>query len=107
MASNEFRSRRGNPDAPAWLDRSAFEFTFTLSLSASTVIIETAAWLASGAATSPIGDPITDFGRNKPARERPPFFMPLPIFRSMIEAEEAVEEMDRLSVDPVKILVPE
>jgi hypothetical protein len=50
---------------------------------------------------------MTDFGLNKPLIDLPPFFMPLPIFRSIMDAEDAVDEIDRLSVDPVKPPCPE
>jgi hypothetical protein len=43
---------------------------------------------------------MTDFGLNRPLIDLPPFFIPEPIFRSIMDAEEAVDEMDRLSVDP-------
>jgi hypothetical protein len=44
----------------------------------------------------------TDLGRNMPTKDRVDLFIPLPIFRSIIEAEEAVDDTDRLSFDPVK-----
>lgn len=95
--SREFRSRRGKPVLPPFCGFGS-AFTLTRSLSASTVTIDTVAWLPSAA--SAVGTPITDFGLKRPAKERPLFFIPRPIFRIIIEAEEAVEEMDRLSVDP-------
>jgi hypothetical protein len=39
-------------------------------------------------------------GLKSPLMDLPPFFMPLPIFLSMIEADDAVEDIDRLSVEP-------
>lgn len=97
VASMEFRSKRGKPVPPPLLGFGS-GLTLTRSLSASTVTMDTAAWLASG--ISAVGTPMVDFGRNKPARERPPFFIPRPIFRIMIDADEAVEEIERLSVEP-------
>jgi hypothetical protein len=44
----------------------------------------------------------TDLGRNMPTNERVERFTPLPILRSIIDADEAVDDTDRLSVDPVK-----
>jgi hypothetical protein len=60
--------------------------------------------LACGNAESAAGTPITDFGLKRPTSERVDFFIPLPIFRIIIDAEDAVEEIDRLSVEPEKKL---
>lgn len=58
--------------------------------------------LGSGTAESAAGTPTTDFGLKSPTKEREPFFIPLPIFLIMTDAEEAVDDIERLSVDPVK-----
>lgn len=49
---------------------------------------------------------MTDLGLNSPASDLVLFFIPRPILRIMTEAEEAVEEMERLSVEPPNILGP-
>jgi hypothetical protein len=64
--------------------------------------MDTAAWPASLTGVSAAGMPLADFGRKRPTRERVLFFMPRPIFLIIIEADEAVDEMERLSVDPPK-----
>jgi hypothetical protein len=46
--------------------------------------------------------PMKDLGRKRPTSDRVDFFIPLPIFRNIIDAEEAVDEIDKLSVEPVK-----
>ena len=46
--------------------------------------------------------PIKDLGRKRPTSDRVDFFIPLPIFRNIIDAEEAVDEIDKLSVEPAK-----
>ena len=101
LASTELRSSLGYPVPPpgwSW----GLTLTFTFSRSASTVTIETCAMLASLTGPSAAGTPTTDLGRNRPTSDRVPFFMPWPILRSITEAEEAVEEIDKLSVEPVK-----
>jgi hypothetical protein len=60
--------------------------------------------LTCGKAESAAGTPITDFGLKRPTSERVDFFIPLPIFLIIIEAEDAVDEIERLSVDPEKKL---
>ena len=55
--------------------------------------MDTCATLASFKGPSAAGTPTTDLGRNRPTSDRVPFFTPLPILRSMTEAEEAVEEI--------------
>lgn len=45
-----------------------------------------------------------DFGRKRPTSERVDLLTPLPIFLNMMEAEDAVEETDMLSVDAEKTL---
>lgn len=52
------------------------------------------------------GSPTTDLGRNMPTSDRVPFFMPRPILRIMTDADEAVDEIDRLSIDPPKTRGP-
>jgi hypothetical protein len=70
--------------------------------------MDTAVWLPSpDERESGGGTPMIDFGRNNPTRDRPPFFMPRPIFRIMMEAEDAVEETEMLSVELINILPPE
>ncbi len=105
-ASIEFRSRRGKPVPPPCALGSGL--TFTSSRSASAVTIDTAVICVVSVWTtgSADGTPTIDLGRNSPTRERVPFFMPRPILRIIIDAEEAVDEMDRLSVDPWKNLPP-
>lgn len=103
-ASIEFRSKRGNPVPPPCALGSGF--TLTSSRSASTVIMDTAVCVVSGWIGSAAGAPMIDFGRKSPTRDRVPFFMPRPIFRIIIEADDAVDEMERLSVDPWKNLPP-
>ena len=50
---------------------------------------------------SAAGTPITDFGRKSPLIDLEPFFIPWPILRSMMDADEAAEATDRLSVEPM------
>jgi hypothetical protein len=50
---------------------------------------------------------MTDFGLKSPLMLLALFLAPLPILRNIIEAEEAVDEMEMLSVEPVKPPWPE
>jgi hypothetical protein len=68
--------------------------------------MDTEASVVWGSGPSAAGTPVTDFGRKSPTSDRVLFFIPRPIFRIIIEAEDAVEEMERLSVDPWKNLPP-
>ena len=76
-------------------------FAATPFLSASIFTTDTCGAIGSAVISSG-DDAMTDFGRNRPTSDLVDRFIPLPIFRNMIDAEEAVEEMDRLSVELLK-----
>lgn len=110
--SSEFLSNFGKAVPPP-VRSSGWALTLTFCLSASTVTIDTCPTLASTSAPDPTrgpsaaGTPMTDLGRNKPLMLRAPFLAPRPIFLSINDADDAVDEMDRLSVEPVKPPWPE
>jgi hypothetical protein len=74
----------------------------TLFLSASTLTTDNLG--AIGSTFPPSFDEMLtmDLGRNSPTSDRVDLFMPLPIFRSIIEADDAVDDTDRLSVELLK-----
>jgi hypothetical protein len=69
--------------------------------------MDTSASLALGEPMSEGEGPTMDLGRKRPTKERPPFFMVRPILRIIIEADDAVEEMEMLSVEAENIFPPE
>lgn len=73
--------------------------------SASTVTRDTSAASVSSRPSEPVT--IMDFGRKRLRRFRVDFFMPRPNFLSMMDADEAVDEMDMLSVDAMNSAWPE
>lgn len=101
-ASIEFLSSLGKPVPPPTCP-CGLAFTFTFSRSASTFTKATCASLVL-MAESAAGTPMTDLGRKSPVSDLVDFFMLFPILRIIMEADEAVDDMERLSVDPVKKL---
>ena len=75
--------------------------TETLFRSASILTMDTCGALPSICGFS-LGDPTVDLGRNIPTKDRDDRFTPLPILRNITDAEDAVEDTDKLSVERLK-----